>query len=147
MATRNLSIEDGQLNQRTLVTSRTKDYSDVDATFELRSTGDLYRKIDAASVKQGVKNVILTNWFEKPFAPRFGANLQQMLFELVDEDSGYLIERRIEEAIENHEPRASLINVFADVANDNNSIFVRVVFKVVNTNETITLETRITRVR
>ena len=61
------SIEDGNLQSRSLVTSRNKLYSDIDLTFAKRPSGDVYKKTDGAAVKQSIKNLMLTNLGEKPF--------------------------------------------------------------------------------
>ena len=63
MATaRVLSQEDGKLNQSSVVTSRTRIYSDLDLTFTAKPNGEIYKKVDAAAVKQAIKNLILTNY-------------------------------------------------------------------------------------
>ena len=49
-ATRAFSIEDGNLNTRSIITSRNRVYSDIDLTFTKRPDGDVYRKTDAAAV-------------------------------------------------------------------------------------------------
>ena len=73
MATsRAFAAEDGQLGAQTLITTRTKDYKDLDLSFVARPDGDIYRKNDAAAVKQAVKNLIMTGLNEKPFKKSFG---------------------------------------------------------------------------
>lgn len=147
MVTRALSIEDGQLNRRALVTTRTRDYSDIDLTFAARPSGDVYKKIDAAAVKQSVKNILLTNRFERPFNPFFGSDLQQMLFELAVADNAEFIKDDVTTAINRYEPRAQLLEVESNVSPDQNTVYVRVVFQVVNTEEQVTITTSFTRVR
>ena len=89
MATsRVLSTEDGNLSSSNIISSRTKDYSDVDLSFVPKPNGDIFKKTDAAAVKQSVKNIILTNHFEKPFLPFFGGNVRSLLFELAYDDVG-----------------------------------------------------------
>ena len=65
-----LSREDGNLNSTSsIVTTRVKPFRDIDLTFTVSETGELYVKRDASAVKQAVKNLIQTNYFEKPFLP------------------------------------------------------------------------------
>ena len=90
MATRAFAVEDGNLNTRSLVTTRTRLYSDIDLTFAKKPSGEIYKKTDAAAVKQAVKNLLLTNKYEKPFQPSFGGDLNNLLFELVDNDTVYV---------------------------------------------------------
>ena len=60
MAVKAFSIEDGNLSA-SVVTTRSKKYTDIDLTFANRPSGDVYKKVDAAAVKQAVKNLLLTS--------------------------------------------------------------------------------------
>lgn len=147
MVSRALAIEDGDLNTPALVTSRKVDYSDIDLTFEARPSGDVFKKVDAAAVKQAVKNVLLTNPGEKPFLPNFGAGLSGLLFELIDDDSEEELDDAIRIAIENYEPRARVLENQIRVSPDQNSVSIQVQFQILTTNEVVILETSLARVR
>ena len=147
MVTRAFSIEDGNLNTPALITSRRVDYKDVDLTFEARPSGDIFKKSDAASVKQAVKTLLLTSNGEKPFKPNFGANLGGLLFELMDLDAEEEIAEAIKIALENYEPRVRLLEVFVNASPDQNAIGVRVTFQIINTEEIVTFQTSLSRVR
>ena len=146
MATQ-LSTEDGNLGVSTLIGTRTKLYKDIDLTFANKTSGEIFKKEDAAAVKQAVKNLILTNYFEKPFQPLFGGNLREMLFDLADDDAEEDIEERIKNAIGVFEPRAQALNVTAIATPDRNSIRVTVEFRVINTQEIVTVSTVLARLR
>ena len=77
MATRALSIEDANLRSTsTVTTTQNKEYSDLDISLAVKdTTGDVYKKLSAESVKFAVKNLLLTNQGEKPFNPYYGGNL------------------------------------------------------------------------
>jgi phage baseplate assembly protein W len=147
MVTRAFAVEDGNLNTASLVTSRNRLYKDIDLTFAKKPSGDVYKKTDAAAVKQAVKNLLLTNKFEKPFQPEFGGDLNNLLFELVDNDTVYEIDGAIREAIKRYEPRAQVRQVVTNLQPDANSIIVTITFQIVNTEEVVTLDTTITRLR
>jgi len=102
------SIEDGNLQERSLIVSSFVEYSDIDPSFELRTNGDIYRKLDAAAVRQAVKNIVITDYGEKPFRPTFGGNVRDMLFENFDFSLSEDIKSRIKRAIETYEPRAKI---------------------------------------
>lgn len=144
---RAFSVEDGNLTSSIVRSTRTRVYKDIDLSFTAKASGEVYKKQDAASVKQGVKNVLLTNFAEKPFNPRFGANLRSRLFDLADADAEYDIERQILAAVEAYEPRAKILNVRAVVQPDNNEIEVTVTFIVVSTSEEVTFTTILARLR
>lgn len=147
MVAKSFSIEDGNLGARTLITTRSRLYKDIDLEFEARSTGDIFKKQDAAAVKQAVKNLLLTNYGEKPFQPRYGGNLSGLLFDLADDLTGDDIEVACRNAIQTYEPRARVIEIDADVNPDRNTAEVRVVFQIINTEEIVTLQTTIARLR
>lgn len=147
MARKYFSIEDGDLQTRSLVTSRNRLYSDIDLTFAKKASGDVYKKNDAAAVKQAIKNLLLTDLGEKPFNPYFGGGLNALLFELADDESNVLIADQVAFALENFEPRAKLISVTPNVQPDRNTAKVQIVFQIINTSEEVTFETTITRLR
>ena len=145
MATK-LSTEDGNLSS-SFISSRSKKYSDIDLTLAVKASGEIFKKTDAAAVKQAVKNLILTNFYEKPFSPLFGGNIRDLLFDLADEDAEDDIEQRIISAIDTFEPRAEIVNVFANSKPDRNSVSVTIEFQVINTEETVIFSTVLQRLR
>ena len=129
------STEDNNLDQSIRV-QRERKYSDLDLVFDARTTtdGDLYRKTDAAAVKQAVKNLLLTNRFEKPYRPDYGANLSSLLFELANEDVGEEIIEAVKGAIQRYEPRAKILDIKVTANLNTNAIAVTIQFRVINTN-------------
>jgi phage baseplate assembly protein W len=142
-----LSTEDGNLQKSTLISSRAVDYLDIDLTFAKRPSGDIYKKKDAAAVKQSIKNLLLTDFYEKPFQPFFGGNLRAMLFELADEDTEDEVEENIRNAINKYEPRAEILTISVNVLPDQNDMRVSVYFKIISTQETVTFTTNLSRLR
>lgn len=142
-----LSTEDGNLQKSTLISSRTVDYLDVDLTFNKRPAGDVYKKRDAAAVKQAVKTLLLTDYFEKPFEPFFGANLKAMLFELADDQTSAEVSENIIRAIEVYEPRVTVEDLNVIVLPDQNDMRVSIVFKIISTQEVVTFTTNLSRLR
>ena len=147
---RAFAIEDGKLNQRTLVSTRSRDYIDIDLSLN-RIPGstdtDILKKKDAASVKQAVKNLLLTNRTERPFKPAFGGNLNELLFTLDTELDADLIEQYIESSMKLHEPRAKLQKVEILERPEYNEVLVTVFFQVVSTQELVSLQINLTRLR
>ena len=74
MATRRaFAQEDTDLNTASIASSRAKEYIDIDLTFQAKPTsGEIFKKKDAAAVKQAIKTLVMTNLLEKPFDPFFG---------------------------------------------------------------------------
>jgi phage baseplate assembly protein W len=147
---RALSTEDTGLDTVTLATTRNRKYIDFDIAFTPKPvSGDLYKKTEAAAVKQAVKNLLLTNFGERPFQPYFGGNITRYLFELTDDMIEARIKKRIQSAIKAYEPRVDFntLVVKTNIQPDSNSIEVTVVFRVINSLEEITLTTSINRLR
>jgi phage baseplate assembly protein W len=147
--TKATSIEDGNQLTPAIISTRARNYSDLDLTFTARTTGDVFKKTDAAAVKQSVKTILQTNYGERPFQPLFGGNLRARLFEnFTDEENAFFIEEAIKEVIAFYEPRARVISaVVNDASVDRNYLGVRVEFQIVNTEEVVVLETNISRIR
>ena len=148
MATnRAFAAEDGQLGTTSLITARNKDYKDIDLSFVARPDGDVYRKNDAAAVKQSVKNLVLTGFQEKPFNPSFGGGMGNILFEPMDDLTAFNAEINIRAAIKTFEPRAVVADINVQARPDGNALDIRLKFGVINTSEVVTLETSLSRLR
>lgn len=125
---------DGNLSNSSRVV-KNRLYSDIDLTFFARTStdGDVFKKTDAAAVKQALKSLLLTNKFEKPYKPSFGGNLSGLLFELADADTGSEIASRIKSTVNRFEPRVKILKLNVVSKPDRNTIEVRIEFRVVDT--------------
>ena len=50
-------------------------YSDLDFNFAKTATNDVARKFDSNAIRQSLRNIVLTNFYERPFRPSLGVNL------------------------------------------------------------------------
>lgn len=141
------SIEDGNLASKSIVVAREQTYSDIDLTFTPKPSGDLFKKLEAADVKQSVKNLLLTNNTEKPFNMRFGGNLNAFLFELDTETDFDILAEKIIECVDLYEPRAQVLRVDGNVYPSRNEVVVTVEFQVLSTSELVVLDLTLTRLR
>ena len=147
MPTRAFAVEDGNIGLTTILTSRTKSYSDIDLSFTAKASGDIFKKQHAAAVKQAVKNLLLTNFSEKPFVPNYGGDLNAMLFRLSTEIDDTMLEDDIITAIQTYEPRAEVLNVNTVLNPDNHEVRATVTFKVISTQEQQSVDISLTRLR
>lgn len=141
------SIEDGNISKKPIITSQNRTYTDVDLSFKKKNNGELFKKTDAAAVKQAVKNLLLTNLGEKPFRPFYGGDLNRFLFNLSEEFDEVEIEDTIASAMAIDEPRAQLQSVKSVLSPDFNSVQVTVNFQVVSTQEPVELNITLARLR
>ena len=148
MANRAYAAEDGNLNTKSVSVAVNKTYTDIDLSFARRPSGDVFKKTDAASVKQGVKNVLLTRVFEKPFNPDFGTRLNDILFNLDTEfDDDDEIKSEISKAIATHEPRARVVNTQVAINGERHEARATITFQIINTAQTFAIELNLARLR
>lgn len=142
------SIEDGNLSNSPITTSVKRTNSDIDCSFERNpTTNDVYKKTEAAAVRQSIKNLLMTNRGSVPFKPLYGGGLESLLFSLdtdIDEND---IEEIVERQIRLFEPRAILQRVTANIQGDYNSVSITITFEVINTPKVVTMELAISRAR
>jgi phage baseplate assembly protein W len=124
-------------------------YSDIDLFFGPKTgTGDVNRVTNFTAVKRSVRNLVLTNFYEKPFHPEIGSGVRDILFEPMTPITAYVLTMKIEEVIENFEPRVRLVGVRAQPNLDNNAYEVTIEFYVVNApTELVNMEVLLERVR
>jgi phage baseplate assembly protein W len=124
-------------------------YSDLDLFFGQNNTdGDVNQTYDAQAVKRSIRNLVLTNQYEKPFHPEIYSGVRGMLFELMTPTTAVIIARHVEDVIVNYEPRARLVGVRAYPDLDRNEYEISIEFYIVNApTELVTLELVLERVR
>ena len=125
-----------------------KTYSDLNLNFTKNpATNDVARLTDIEAVKRAVRNLVLTNQFERPFHPEIGSSIRDLLFETITPLNAILLEDRIREVIVNFEPRAELtgIQVFDEI--DNNQYRVIINFTVLGSSEGVTITEFLQRLR
>lgn len=110
-------------------------------------TKDLIRNRNDQAVRQSIRNLVLTNYNERPFQPGIGSSVGSALFELVDDFLENDIEDSIRRTITSNEPRASLMDVRAELAPDENSVSINILFSVINSTQPQSLEIVLRRVR
>ena len=172
------------LKDKTLATKRVRKNKDIDLRFqpkpgtvqdpvyrwdprsermvliEGQMIGDIYKKEDAAAVIQSVENILLTNYFEKPYDPYFGANIRAMLFETVENYTEETVRTEIIRAVKKHEPRATVIDVTFWDSNQqlpqgvvilreqiHNTVVIKVEFKIDNYQESFVAKVNMNRLR
>lgn len=126
----------------------TRTFSDFDFNFTKHPvTNDLVRKYDEEAIKQSVKNLVLTQNYERPFHSEIGSQVRSLLFELHNPMTQMLLQRTISDTIINFEPRVTLIDVAVRLNPDENSANITVLFSIINTTRPITVTMTLTRTR
>ena len=115
------------------ISRNVRQYRDLDLFFSKKQGSDDINKVtNIEAVKRSVRNLVLTNFYEKPFHPEIGSGVRDMLFENMSPVTAVVLARKVEDVIENFEPRARLIGVRALPNLDRNEYEVTIEFFVVN---------------
>ena len=110
-------------------------------------TNDVVKIEDVEAIKRSVRNLVNTNFYERPFHPEIGCGVRQLLFEPFTPVTSIFIKRKVEEVITNYEPRARLDQVIVTESMDRNAVEVRVVFYCMNIANPVTVLTTLQRIR
>jgi|TARA_R110000824_G_scaffold343983_1_gene530655 phage baseplate assembly protein W len=124
-------------------------YTDLDLFFGKKSSNsDVSDVVDIQAVKRSIRNLVLTNIYEKPFHPEIASGVRGMLFELMTPLTALILSKQVEDVIINFEPRARLIGVTTLPDLDRNIYEVSIEFYVVNTpTELVELTIALERIR
>jgi len=124
-------------------------FADLDLFFTTNNrTKDINILNDVSAVKRSVRNLVLLNQYEKPFRPEIYSGIRDMLFEPMTPITATILAKKVEDVIENFEPRARLMGVRATPDLDRNAYNIAIEFYVVNTpTELVDLTIMLERLR
>jgi len=123
-------------------------YSDFNHTFLPHpNTGQITRKTNIDSVKLALRNLILTNKYERLRNPEFGGNINRFLFEPLEPRIEKEIAQEIEAMVERYEPRVQLTYVTVNAVEEDNAVYVNIEFRVVTSKDKQELDIVLYRVR
>ena len=126
----------------------TRTFSDIDMAFLAHPVSrDITKKYDENSIKQSIRNLILTKNYERPFRSNVGSQIKALLFEPITPMLAAVMKRTIENTINTYEPRVNLLDISVLLSPDNNGVYVTVVFAIVNTSTPISVDLFLERTR
>jgi phage baseplate assembly protein W len=129
-------------------TKKKEIYSDVDLGFFAHPiTGNVSRKVNRDAVRQSVKSLILTDYYDRPFKPNIGCGIRYYLFEVFTPAVKQQMESAIRETIANHEPRADVVSVLVEEKQDMHALVISVAFMIINDPNPVVLDVILERVR
>ena len=122
-------------------------YRDFFTDFSMHSaTGELNTKTDELAVKQSIRNLLLTDKYERPMQPTIGSGLKGLLFENYTPQTQIIIQDNIRECISKYEPRANVLDVIV-VPEFDNSVTITVTFGIINKPDPVNLDIVLERMR
>jgi phage baseplate assembly protein W len=123
-------------------------YSDIDFAFNIRPVvGDIALSYNQQAVIRSVRNLLLTNHFERLFNPDIGSNLTGLLFENINQSTTVAIENEIRNTINNYEPRVTIDSIAVSALPDQNAYSVRLTFYINNISDIQTVTVLLERNR
>ena len=131
------------------ISRNVRQYSDLDLFFGKRTVGsDVNKVTDIQAVKRSLRNLINLNTFEKPFHTEISGGIRELLFEHMNPMLSAVMARKVEDVIENFEPRCRLVSVRAIPDYDKNAYNITIEFYVVNApTELVDLSVMLERLR
>ena len=125
-----------------------KEYRDINLDFTANPvTGDIATVKDTVSVKRGIRNVLLTENFERLFNPELGSGIKNLLFEQMSDLTTQILEDEVRSAVEAWEGRAEILEIVVTPEEELNRYRVAVTFRIINTLEEQQLEVFLQRER
>lgn len=110
-------------------------------------TGDVSRVLDVNAVKQSMKLLLMTNFYERLFHPEMGTPINRILFEPVDPISTNLLKQSVERVLQNWEPRVQLLSVDVTPYPDDSAYNISISFNIVGIGTPVTFSTILKRLR
>jgi phage baseplate assembly protein W len=141
-----MAVYDSQTQSKS--TRNSRPFRDIDLDFGRNTiTNDVNVVENVIAIKRSVRNLIQTNFYERPFQPELGCGIRELLFEPFTPMTKVFLQRKIEEVLINYEPRIQLQNVAVDDDQDNNRLVVDIYFYVVGVPGPQQVSTFLQRVR
>ena len=125
-----------------------RSFKDLDLNFTIHPVRkDINTHKNEYAIINSVKNLILTNHYERPFRPQIGSSIRRLLFENIDSIVAAQLERAVTETVNNFEPRAKISKVVAVADFDNNGYKMQLEFFIINSTSPITINFFLERIR
>ena len=141
-----MAIYDSQSQSNS--TRNSRKFRDLDLDFERNIvTNDVKVVEDVVAIKRSVRNLVQTNFYERPFHPELGCGVRELLFENFTPLTAVFIKRKIEEVLINYEPRINLTNVAVDDDQDRNRLVVDIYFRIIGIEGPQVVSTFLQRIR
>lgn len=128
--------------------NRQPDYADLDLDFLRNPTsGDVVIKTGEEAIKRSVRNLIMTNYYDRPFRSYIGSGVRSMLFENATNFTANQLQSAIRETINNFEPRVSVVDVTVSEDYDRNGFNVQLAYVIKNREQPVITNIFLERIR
>lgn len=105
---------------------KTEIYSDFDILFgRNRMTNDIIKQTDEDAIKQSLKSLILTSYYDRKWHPEIGSHFRSYLFNLSDSYILLLAKQELYNLFTKYEPRIR-INLLGIKQNERNPALIQI---------------------
>ena len=123
-------------------------YKDLDLNFRAHPvTKDVVKRTGNAAIIGALRNLILTNLYEKPFQPNFGSRIRGLLFEDVSFITANILQTEISGVIANYEPRVGVDAIRVQANPEQNRYDITIRFFINNLEAPVTINFFLEKVR
>ena len=123
-------------------------FSDIDLNFDLNPiTKDINTLKNEEAVRRSVRNIVMTNFYERPFKPSLGSSITNQLFEMGSDRKVRRLAKRIQKIIEDFEPRVENVKVLLGDVSDRNDMNVTIFYNIKNSARTQEMDFTVKRAR
>lgn len=129
--------------------TRAPDYCDIDLDFTRHpKTNQLVLKYGKDAIIRSVRNIIFTNYYERPFRSDIGSNIRSILFDNITPTSILMLQDEIRRVLETYEPRIEIQEIVAieDYRNEH-GFEITITFTILNRNEPVVTSLFLERIR
>lgn len=126
----------------------TREYKDLDLNFRAHPvTKDVVKRTGNAAIIGALRNLILTNLYEKPFQPSFGSRVRGLLFEDVSFITANVLQTELTNVIRNFEPRVGVDAIRVQANPEQNRYDITIRFFINNLEAPVTINFFLEKVR
>ena len=123
-------------------------YKDLDLNFRAHPvTKDVVKRTGNAAIVGALRNLILTNLYEKPFQPNYGSRIRGLLFEDVSFITANILQTEISNVIANYEPRVGVDAIRVQANPEQNRYDITIRFYINNLEAPVTINFFLEKVR
>lgn len=124
-------------------------YSDIDVNLNMHPiTHDVIKKVNENSIRQSLRLLLQTVFYDRKWQPAIGCNLNSLLFGLLDDFQLYSTEEQLRKVIEKYEPRIRIDELSCTISESNSyQVNVRMTYTILILDKTDTFVYTINKVR
>ena len=104
-------------------------------------SGDVTQITDVQDIKRSVRNLVLTNRWDRPFHPEIASRVREALFDMFTPVTINIVRNAIEDVLRIYEPRVDVTDVVVEDPEfnyqDQNTLPIKIFFTLKNAPETL----------